>query len=39
VRRLPPPWQSEDAAFQWLLRILAVCVVIALLSFALKALL
>jgi hypothetical protein len=39
VRRLPPPWESEEAAFQWLLRVLAVCVVIALLSVALKALL
>jgi len=39
VRRLPPPWQSEEAAFQWLLRVLAVCVVIVLLSVALKALL
>jgi hypothetical protein len=37
VRRLPPPWQSEEAAFQWLLRVVAVCVVIALLSVALKA--
>ncbi len=33
----PPPWESEQAAFSWLLRVLAVCVVIALLSVALKA--
>ena len=39
MRRLPPPWESEEAAFQWLLRVVAVCVVIALLSVALKALL
>jgi hypothetical protein len=39
VRRLPPPWESEEAAFQWLLRVVAVCVVIALLSVVLKALL
>lgn len=32
----PPPWESEQAAFAWLLRVLAVCVVIALLSVALK---
>jgi hypothetical protein len=31
------PWESEDAAFSFLLRVLAVCVVIALLSVALKA--
>jgi hypothetical protein len=34
-----PPWESEEAAFGWLLRVLAVCVVIALLSVVLKALL
>jgi hypothetical protein len=39
VRRLPPPWQSEEAAFQWLLRVVAVFAVIALLSVVLKALL
>jgi hypothetical protein len=33
------PWESEDAAFSFLLRILAVCVVLALLSLALKAIL
>jgi hypothetical protein len=34
-----PPWESEEAAFAFLLRVLAVCIAIALLSFALKALL
>jgi hypothetical protein len=33
------PWESEDAAFSFLLRILAVCIVVALLSVALKAIL
>jgi hypothetical protein len=33
------PWESEDAAFSFLLRVLAVCVVVALLSLALKAIL
>ena len=33
------PWESEDAAFSFLLRILAVCVVLALLSLALKTIL
>ena len=33
-----PPWESEEAAFAFLLRVLAVCVVIVLLSLALKAL-
>jgi hypothetical protein len=33
-----PPWESEDAAFSFLLRVLAVCIVIALLAVALKAL-
>jgi hypothetical protein len=32
-----PPWESEDAAFAFLLRVLAVCVAIALLAVALKA--
>jgi hypothetical protein len=34
-----PPWESEEAAFAFLLRVLVVCVVIALLAVALKALL
>jgi hypothetical protein len=33
------PWESEDAAFSFLLRVLAVCTVVALLSVALKAIL
>jgi hypothetical protein len=33
----PPPWQSEAAAFAWLLRVLAVFVVIVVLSLVLKA--
>jgi hypothetical protein len=33
------PWESEDAAFSFLLRVLAVCIVVALLSLALKAIL
>jgi hypothetical protein len=37
--RKPRPWESEEAAFALLLRVLAVCVVIALLSVGLKALL
>ncbi len=32
-----PPWESEEAAFGCLLRVLAVCIVIALLGVALKA--
>jgi hypothetical protein len=32
-----PPWESEDAAFSWLLRILAGAVVVVLISLALKA--
>jgi hypothetical protein len=32
-----PPWESEDAAFSLLLRVLAVAVVVVLLSLALKA--
>ena len=32
-----PPWESEDAAFSLLLRVLAVAIVIILLSLALKA--
>jgi hypothetical protein len=33
-----PPWESEDAAFSFLLRAVGVCAVIALLGVALKAL-
>jgi hypothetical protein len=33
------PWESEEAAFSFLLRVLAVCIVVALLSVALKAIL
>jgi len=32
-----PPWESEDAAFGFLLRVLAVCVVIVVLVLALRA--
>jgi len=32
-----PPWESEEAAFAFLLRVLAVCVAIAVLAIALKA--
>jgi hypothetical protein len=32
-----PPWESEDAAFSLLLRVLAVAIVIVAISFALKA--
>jgi hypothetical protein len=32
-----PPWESEDAAFSLLLRVLAVAIAIVLLSVALKA--
>ena len=32
-----PPWESEEAAFAFLLRVVAVCVVLALLAVALKA--
>jgi hypothetical protein len=32
-----PPWESEDAAFSLLLRVLAVAVVIIAVSLALKA--
>ena len=32
-----PPWESEDAAFSLLLRVLAAAVVIVALSLALKA--
>jgi len=32
-----PPWESEDAAFSLLLRVVAVCALIVLLSLALKA--
>ncbi len=32
-----PPWESEDAAFSLLLRVVAVAVVIIALSLALKA--
>ena len=34
-----PPWESEEAAFAFLLRVLAVCVAIALLAIALRAIL
>jgi hypothetical protein len=34
-----PPWESEDAAFSWLVRVLAVAVVVVLISLALKAIL
>ena len=33
------PWESEDAAFSLLLRVVAVCLVIALASIVLKAVL
>ncbi len=33
-----PPWESEEAAFAFLLRVLAVCVAIALLAVLLKTL-
>jgi hypothetical protein len=33
------PWESEEAAFGFLLRVVAVCVVIVLLGLVLKALL
>jgi hypothetical protein len=33
------PWESEAAAFSFLLRVLAVCLVIALASIVLKAVL
>jgi hypothetical protein len=32
-----PPWESEEAAFAFLLRVLAVCVVIVLLVLLLRA--
>lgn len=32
-----PPWESEEAAFSFLLRVLAVCVAIALLAVVLRA--
>jgi hypothetical protein len=38
VKPLRPPWESEEAAFSWLLRILAVCVAIAVLSLLVKSL-
>jgi len=34
-----PPWESEEAAFAFFLRVLGVCVSIALLAVALKAIL
>lgn len=34
-----PPWESEEAAFAFLLRVLAVCVALAVLAFVLKAIL
>lgn len=33
-----PPWESEEAAFAFLLRVAAVCAVIAVLAVVLKAL-
>jgi len=35
---LRPPWESEEAAFGFLLRVLGVCVVVVLLAVVLKAL-
>ena len=32
-----PPWESEDAAFSLLLRVVAIAVVVVLLSLVLKA--
>ncbi len=32
-----PPWESEDAAFSLLLRVLAAAIVVVLISLALKA--
>jgi len=32
-----PPWESEEAAFAFLLRVLVVCVVVAALAFVVKA--
>jgi hypothetical protein len=32
-----PPWESEDAAFSLLLRVVAIAIVVVLLSLALKA--
>lgn len=32
----PRPWETEEAAFRFLLRVLAVCVVIVLLVLLLK---
>jgi hypothetical protein len=34
-----PPWESEEAAFGFLLRVVAVCAGIALVAVALKAIL
>jgi hypothetical protein len=34
-----PPWESEEAAFAFLLRVVVVCAAIALLAIALKAIL
>jgi len=34
-----PPWESEDAAFGFLIRVLAVCVIVVLITLALKAVL
>jgi hypothetical protein len=34
---LRPPWESEDAAFAFLLRVLAVCAVIVVLVLLLRA--
>ncbi|MEA2156258.1 MAG: hypothetical protein QOE11_2398 [Solirubrobacteraceae bacterium] len=37
--KMRPPWESEEAAFSFLLRAVAVAVVIVLISLALKAIL
>ncbi|CAN5178689.1 hypothetical protein BH20ACT16_BH20ACT16_09990 [soil metagenome] len=34
-----PPWESEEAAFGFLLRVVVVCAVLALLAVGLKAVL
>jgi len=34
-----PPWESEEAAFGFLLRVLAVCAAIVVLALALRAIL
>ena len=32
-----PPWESEEAAFAFLLRVVAVCAAVVVLAFVLKA--